>query len=614
MSILRSKATFAISLFLLALISLASSRGARAGEGRPNPFPRLLKSTAWVQTPEGYGTAWVYDRQHGLLVTNYHVIDCDATGELFDKVAIVFPAYRDGKLITERSYYEDNEDQLRASGRWVEARVIDAKESVDLALLKVERLPEDVTAVPRAAESAGSNDHLVSIGNSDEQALWLSTAGTVKVVSQRVWTIRLGKRFAHFNARVVLTEAPTNHGDSGGPVVSDAGELVGVTEGGKIGASLQNYAIDISEVRAYLDANAWMGKVSTAADYARRAQHYFADPTFQTPAARNRRVELALADLNQAIRLDPKNPDYYLQRARIHEYNLRRSGYVALSALPAMGAAERPWAAEGASLGVLMSEQFGSLAEAGAAQNDIRTALRLAPQSARAVARQGSLNNTLYGVEGIAVQQLEAAVHLDPDCVEAREELVSIRRGRDPQRAIHELSEIIRIEPANTDALAARADLYAGQGNYEAALGDYATALRLCPRRTEYRRGRANVYKTMNKPEEAFNDLAAIVEKSEPENVSVWREMGDLLAGAGKLEKAVFVYTRALTLIADLKIEDGSPEQLLLARGKVLAAAGARAEARRDLENALEIAKATHVSNPRFEKEVRVAMAGLAAT
>ena len=289
MSILRSKATFAISLFLLALISLASSRGARAGEGRPNPFPRLLKSTAWVQTPEGYGTAWVYDRQHGLLVTNYHVIDCDATGELFDKVAIVFPAYRDGKLITERSYYEDNEDQLRASGRWVEARVIDAKESVDLALLKVERLPEDVTAVPRAAESAGSNDHLVSIGNSDEQALWLSTAGTVKVVSQRVWTIRLGKRFAHLNARVVLTEAPTNHGDSGGPVVSDAGELVGVTEGGKIGASLQNYAIDISEVRAYLDANAWMGKVSTAADYARRAR------SITSPTRRSRPLRPATA-------------------------------------------------------------------------------------------------------------------------------------------------------------------------------------------------------------------------------------------------------------------------------------------------------------------------------
>jgi tetratricopeptide (TPR) repeat protein len=92
--------------------------------------------------------------------------------------------------------------------------------------------------------------------------------------------------------------------------------------------------------------------------------------------------------------------------------------------------------------------------------------------------------------------------------------------------------------------LAARADLCAGQRNYEAALRDYAAALRLCPERTQYHRGRANVYKAMNKPEEAFQDLVAVVEKIGPENVSVWRDLGDLLAGAGKLKEAVFALKR----------------------------------------------------------------------
>jgi len=600
MPILRSKVKVASSLLLLTMFSLASIPSALAGEDHANPFPRLLKATAWVQTPEAGGTAWVFDREHGLMITNYHVVDNEAAGLLFDKVDIIFPVYRNGKQISERSYYEDNESDLRAKGRWVTARVIDAQESVDLALLKVERLPDDVLAVPLAAESANSNDHLVSIGNSDEQALWLSTAGTVRTVSRRVWCVREGKRLMHLDSRIILTDAPTNHGDSGGPVVNDAGELVGVTEGMKQNANQQNFAIDISEVRQYLAENAWMGKVTTAKDYARRARHYFADPTFENPPPRNRRVELALADLTKAISLDPKNAEYYLDRARIREYKLRSSTDVALRS---MVKTNRPD----------LKSQFSdaNFLETMGPDMDCATAMQLSPNNSRALARLDSISHTKLGLDPVTIAQLEEIVHTDPICIEAYEELYSLCRLSDPKRAIAAVNEVIRFQPANAGALAARASLNARLGNYDAALRDYGAALRLEPKHADYYRGRASVYRAMREPKLAGQDLATVVDKLEPENIFAWQDLGDLVNELGHPDKAVIAYTEALTWIATLNLTTGSPEKLLFARGKALVAAGDPKDARQDFKNALELVKSNGSADPQFEKEVRRALDAL---
>ena len=54
-------------------------------------------------------------------------------------------------------------------------------------------------------------------------------------------------------AGVLLAEAPINEGDSGGPVVDDRGEVVGVMSAVRWQARLASLCIAADEVRAFLD-------------------------------------------------------------------------------------------------------------------------------------------------------------------------------------------------------------------------------------------------------------------------------------------------------------------------------------------------------------------------
>jgi S1-C subfamily serine protease len=69
-------------------------------------YRRLLKSVVWVIAPQRgdmlfFGTGSLVEKPNRLVLTNYHVV-----GNA-DKVAICFPLYRDGKLISERDYFLD---------------------------------------------------------------------------------------------------------------------------------------------------------------------------------------------------------------------------------------------------------------------------------------------------------------------------------------------------------------------------------------------------------------------------------------------------------------------------------------------------------------------------
>lgn len=89
-----------LPLFLLALAAFAPGRAA-AEESRPTEiYRRVLRSTALVVNPgdNATGTAWVVDRAHRLLVTNQHVVGKQ------EEVFVLFPAFRDGEVVAERSF------------------------------------------------------------------------------------------------------------------------------------------------------------------------------------------------------------------------------------------------------------------------------------------------------------------------------------------------------------------------------------------------------------------------------------------------------------------------------------------------------------------------------
>jgi S1-C subfamily serine protease len=225
-------------------VAVAALCLASAGVGRADSlvYHSMLRSTGLVEVPdpEGsvtYGTCWVVDRRRGLALTSRHVI-----GDAAEAV-VYFPAYRDGAAITELAHYHR---QVAA----VRGRVVHGDVGRDLALLRLDALPEHVQAIPLAAQSAGPGDTVHSVGNSGVRAgaLWRYTAGKAR----SVYRAKLQLENGQVEARVVETQSPINPGDSGGPLVNDRGELVGVVTGTEEQTRLVSFNVDVQEVKAFL--------------------------------------------------------------------------------------------------------------------------------------------------------------------------------------------------------------------------------------------------------------------------------------------------------------------------------------------------------------------------
>jgi hypothetical protein len=210
-------------------------------------YKQVVRSVVWVHSPRDRGLAMgsgtLVDLDRRLILTNYHVVEDENRARVF------FPAFRNERVISEKSYYTARIKQLAIRGR-----VVARDKTADLALIQIDSVPEGVKPIPLAAESAEPGQAVHSIGHAGaSDALWGYVPGKVRQVYRKKWRAALDKqRTLVFEARVVETDSPTNHGDSGGPLVNDKGELVGVTEGADEGARLVSTFIDVSEVRRFL--------------------------------------------------------------------------------------------------------------------------------------------------------------------------------------------------------------------------------------------------------------------------------------------------------------------------------------------------------------------------
>jgi S1-C subfamily serine protease len=231
----RRPATLLLTAACLAALARTVAAQADAGE---KIYQRVLRSTVWVIAGTTTGTGSLVDGPRRLVVTNHHVVG--------DKqnVDVLFPAFRNGRVVAERDYYIKNTQRIRG-------RVVMRDGRRDLAVIQLDGLPADALPLPLAKDSAAPGQRVHSVGNpSVSGALWVYTAGNVRQVYQRSFKLKDGREI---NARVVETQSPINSGDSGGPVVNDSAELVAVVqsyEGND--ARLVSTFIDVTEVRAML--------------------------------------------------------------------------------------------------------------------------------------------------------------------------------------------------------------------------------------------------------------------------------------------------------------------------------------------------------------------------
>lgn len=214
-----------------------------------NVYRHVLRSTVWIHSerPNGkaMGSGSLVDKGRRLVLTNYHVV-----GDV-KKAMVFFPEFgQDKKAIPERRFYLDRLAKLGIPGE-----VVEIDKEGDLALIRIDRVPEGVPELPLAASSPEPGQTVHSIGNPGKSgALWVYTPGKVRQVYHKKWQAKLDeKTVLTFQAKIVETDSPTNPGDSGGPLVNDKGELVGVTQGGAIDAQSLSTFIDLSEVKKLLN-------------------------------------------------------------------------------------------------------------------------------------------------------------------------------------------------------------------------------------------------------------------------------------------------------------------------------------------------------------------------
>lgn len=291
--------TFAILAFLSVLPALPAdeSDGSKV-------YKKVIHSVVWIRSNHNEGpvtgSGTLVDKDKRLVLTNYHVVEDNPRARVF------FADFRDGKAIAEKKHYTDRADRLAISGR-----VIATEKTVDLALIQLDRLPDGAEAVPLAPKVPEPGQSVHSIGNTGKSdALWGYVPGKVRQVYKHHWSAQLGaNRVLRCRGEVVETDSATNPGDSGGPLLNDNGELIGVTHGGATNAQLLSTFISLTEVQKLLKSEGVRGtkvEVSKPADppaKREKAAQVADGGKFFTPET-VKKLQTAIDDLREKHKVD----------------------------------------------------------------------------------------------------------------------------------------------------------------------------------------------------------------------------------------------------------------------------------------------------------------------
>ena len=185
-------------------------------------FNETLPSLAWLQPDEGSASgvivATLFD--YTIVATNAHVTEGREVVDVF------FPVRRDGEIVEDREWYNENRERLRDEGAFWRARVLYEDAFQDVALVAVRRhwshepvamSDQDQRLLARGGTVCSRlrrGDQVFFFGNAGRVPLWQMGPGHVQE-----WK-PLCEEF------VILGSAYP--GQSGGPVLDSGGRLIGL--------------------------------------------------------------------------------------------------------------------------------------------------------------------------------------------------------------------------------------------------------------------------------------------------------------------------------------------------------------------------------------------------
>lgn len=207
------------------------SAPAEAGEAldagtRVDDAPGVLLVESTLGRYLGTGTGMVLTPD-GLAVTNYHVVE-DST-----QVDVV----------------------VADTGRRHRATVLGRDAEHDIAVLDVAGA-EDLTTVSVSADPVHRGETVAAVGNGGGQGYLTAVRGTVRGLDQSIYAASEGTDDYERLSGLVQSDADVVPGYSGGPLVDEEGQVVGVTVAASAGTTskeVDGYAIPLSVAFAVVD-------------------------------------------------------------------------------------------------------------------------------------------------------------------------------------------------------------------------------------------------------------------------------------------------------------------------------------------------------------------------
>ncbi len=251
-------------------VDLSAKWPGGASRGLRDVFRESVAAVPLVITKDSIGSSVIVriDRQTGaaLLVTNHHVVTSPFFHEEKKTRFAVLVFYEPGLATT---VYDDSRvaQCLTTADRsaWCSTLrsvtrvgvIVAADPSRDLALLVIQGVPESVRPIPwGTADAVRPGDDVVVIGH-PLGLLWSITTGIVSGVRSN---FRVSD--SAVKSTVVQTQTPVNPGNSGGPLLTSDGHLIGVIFGSptvrasredvRVPAPGLNFAIGVNEVQGFI--------------------------------------------------------------------------------------------------------------------------------------------------------------------------------------------------------------------------------------------------------------------------------------------------------------------------------------------------------------------------
>jgi tetratricopeptide (TPR) repeat protein len=375
---------------------------------------------------------------------------------------------------------------------------------------------------------------VAKMGNSDQSLLGTSSfvagfPGTTAVRSEPTFYFTSGEIAANANRPLkdgyaIAYNNPTLPGMSGGPVLNEQGELIGIhgrAESAAVPQNTQfseniyvlktefNYAIPINTfLRAapQVKQSLVFQVPSPAAPSAPKADDLFLQADIKLKLGDD---QGALDGFNQALRLNPKY--------------------------------EVAYAGRGAARGNL-GDQKGAIA-------DLSQAILLNPRNVRAYAARGSYRADAGDLRG-AVADLTQSIKLDiaPEDYRAYHNRGMLRdQVKDYQGALTDYTKAISLNPKEPLSYSNRGSVHVKLGDQQKALADFEQALQLNPSYAPAYMNRAELYRKSGDHRNAIADYEQVL-RIDPNNAKVYVNRGSVRYASGDKRGALADFDKAIQL------------------------------------------------------------------